>query len=57
MIFYFGIVEFFIDCKFLIGSYFICNLWIFEQHCDNIDIKYFDELIEIDIVFIKDNVE
>ena len=22
---------------------------IFEQHCDNIDIKYFDELIEIDI--------
>ena len=30
---------------------------IFEQHCDNIDIKYFDELIEIDILFIKDNVE
>ena len=30
---------------------------IFEQHCDNIDIKYFDELIEIDIKKINNNVE
>ena len=30
---------------------------IFEQHCDNLDIKYFDELIEIDIGIIKNNVE
>ena len=22
---------------------------IFEQHCDDLDIKYFDEIIEIDI--------
>ena len=28
-----------------------------EQHCDNIDIKYFDELIEIDIKKINNNVE
>ena len=30
---------------------------IFNQHCDNLDIKYFDELIEIDIGIIKNNVE
>ena len=30
---------------------------IFNQHCDNLDIKYFDELIEIDIEIIKNNVE
>ena len=30
---------------------------IFNQHCDNINIKYFDNLIEIDIEFIKNNVE
>ena len=31
---------------------------IFEQqHCDNIDIKYFDELIKIDIKKINNNVE
>ena len=30
---------------------------IFEQHCDNINIKYFDDLIEINIKFIKNNVE
>ena len=30
---------------------------IFEQHCDNldIDIKYFDEIIEIDIKKISNN--
>ena len=28
---------------------------IFDQHCDNIDIKYFDELIEIDIKKINNN--
>ena len=30
---------------------------IFEQHCNNLDIKYFDEIIEIDIGIIKNNVE
>ena len=32
---------------------------IFEQHCDdlNIDIKYFDEIIEIDIKKINNNYE
>ena len=32
---------------------------IFEQHCDNlnIDIKYFDEIIEINIKKISDNYE
>ena len=30
---------------------------IFNQHCYNLDIKYFDELIEIDIGTIKNNVE
>ena len=30
---------------------------IFNQHCDNINIKYFDNLIEIDIEFIKNNAE
>ena len=30
---------------------------IFEQHCVNIDIKYFDELIEIDIGIITNNYE
>ena len=30
---------------------------IFNQNCNNINIKYFDELIEIDIEFIKNNVE
>ena len=30
---------------------------IFNQHCDNLDIKYFNELIEIDIRIIKNNVE
>ena len=30
---------------------------IFNRHCDNLDIKYFDELIEIDIEIIKNNVE
>ena len=30
---------------------------IFNQHCDNLDIKYFNELIEIDIGIIKNNVE
>ena len=28
---------------------------IFDKHCDNIDIKYFDELIEIDIKKINNN--
>ena len=28
---------------------------IFDQHCDNIDIKYFDELIEIAIKKINNN--
>ena len=30
---------------------------IFEQHYNNLDIKYFDEIIEIDIEFIKNNYE
>ena len=30
---------------------------IFNQNCYNINIKYYEELIEIDIEFIKNNVE
>ena len=30
---------------------------IFNQNCNNLNIKYFDNLIEIDIEFIKNNVE
>ena len=30
---------------------------IFNQNCNNLDIKYFDNLIEINIEFIKNNVE
>ena len=30
---------------------------IFEQHCDDLDIKYFDEIIEIDIKKISNNYE
>ena len=30
---------------------------IFNQNCYNINIKYYDELIKIDIEFIKNNVE
>ena len=30
---------------------------IFEQHCDDLDIKYFDEIIEIDIKKINNNYE
>ena len=30
---------------------------IFNQNCNNLDIKYYEELIEINIEFIKNNVE
>ena len=30
---------------------------IFNQNCNNLNIKYYEELIEIDIKFIKNNVE
>ena len=30
---------------------------IFNQNCYNLNIKYYEELIEIDIEFIKNNVE
>ena len=30
---------------------------IFNQNCNNLNIKYFDNLIKIDIEFIKNNVE
>ena len=30
---------------------------IFNQNCNNLNIKYYEELIEIDIEFIKNNVE
>ena len=30
---------------------------IFNQNCNNLNIKYFDNLIEINIEFIKNNVE
>ena len=30
---------------------------IFNQNCNNINIKYFDNLIEINIEFIKNNIE
>ena len=30
---------------------------IFNQNCNNINIKYYEELIEINIEFIKNNVE
>ena len=30
---------------------------IFNQNCNNINIKYYDGLIKIDIEFIKNNVE
>ena len=30
---------------------------IFNQNCNNLNIKYYEELIEINIEFIKNNVE
>ena len=30
---------------------------IFNQNCNNLDIKYYEELIKINIEFIKNNVE
>ena len=30
---------------------------IFNQNCNNINIKYYEELIEINIEFIKNNIE
>ena len=30
---------------------------IFNQNCNNLNIKYYEELIEIDIEFIKNNFE
>ena len=30
---------------------------IFNQNCNNLNIKYYEELIEINIKFIKNNVE
>ena len=30
---------------------------IFNQNCNNLDIKYYKELIEINIEFIKNNIE
>ena len=30
---------------------------IFNQNCNNLNIKYYEELIKIDIEFIKNNVE
>ena len=35
----------------------ICKYMIFNQHCYNLNIKYYEELIEIKIENIKNNIE
>ena len=37
--------------------YFVNIYMIFNQNCNNLNIKYYEELIEINIEFIKNNVE
>ena len=34
-----------------------CKYMIFQQHCNNLNIKYYEELIEINIENIRNNIE
>ena len=35
----------------------VCKYMIFQQHCNNLNIKYYEELIEINIENIRNNIE